>query len=416
MTTQYKTRCPNCAAQFKVTDEQLKQANGALRCGSCLKVFQAADNRVDAPQTTAPQTAAPASPAANRWADAMSSDAAAAAPAQQAPEPPAAPSDNDLLSPNAVPDDADISGSADSLSIDGLELSDTFLNLDGDNIHTPDNQDFVGLHAGGGNNHKDGADESWAEALLEELDDDDTDTSTAQNTPAPAPAQQAPKRPTPKESLPPEPRDAFSDDPSGNDDGLFGGLDLFGDDLQTEPVNVSRSFQERDIRFRREFDWKGLATWSALAVFALLVLVGQYATFNFDTLARTPQWRPWYAPVCETIGCRLPSQSDISQLRGSNLVVRSHPDFENALIIDTILFNEADYPQPFPVLELSFSAINGATIANRRFQPQEYLQGDLSNLDTMPTHTPLHLSLEIVDPGSQAVNYTLNLLPAPTRR
>jgi hypothetical protein len=30
----------------------------------------------------------------------------------------------------------------------------------------------------------------------------------------------------------------------------------------------------------------------------------------------------------------------------------------------------------------------------------------------MPVNTPLHISLEIVDPGEQAVNYNLRLLPA----
>ena len=43
MATQYKTRCPHCAAQFKITDEHLKQARGAVRCGSCLQIFQAND-------------------------------------------------------------------------------------------------------------------------------------------------------------------------------------------------------------------------------------------------------------------------------------------------------------------------------------------------------------------------------------
>ena len=43
MAAQYKTRCPHCAAQFKITEEHLKQARGAVRCGSCLQIFQASD-------------------------------------------------------------------------------------------------------------------------------------------------------------------------------------------------------------------------------------------------------------------------------------------------------------------------------------------------------------------------------------
>jgi len=35
------TRCPKCATSFRITQNQLKTAKGAVRCGSCLTVFQA---------------------------------------------------------------------------------------------------------------------------------------------------------------------------------------------------------------------------------------------------------------------------------------------------------------------------------------------------------------------------------------
>ena len=75
MATQYKTRCPHCAAQFKITDEHLKQARGAVRCGSCLQIFQANDYLVDppAPQQDAPQ---------DRWAGALDGSQSDTAPAE----------------------------------------------------------------------------------------------------------------------------------------------------------------------------------------------------------------------------------------------------------------------------------------------------------------------------------------------
>ena len=38
------TQCPNCETTFQVTAEQLKAANGDVRCGHCLTVFNALDN------------------------------------------------------------------------------------------------------------------------------------------------------------------------------------------------------------------------------------------------------------------------------------------------------------------------------------------------------------------------------------
>ncbi len=45
------TNCPNCQTQFVVTDEQLNQHNGKVRCGHCLHVFDATKELVDVNDT-----------------------------------------------------------------------------------------------------------------------------------------------------------------------------------------------------------------------------------------------------------------------------------------------------------------------------------------------------------------------------
>lgn len=40
------TNCPNCQTQFVVTEEQLSQFGGKVRCGSCLNVFNATQHMV----------------------------------------------------------------------------------------------------------------------------------------------------------------------------------------------------------------------------------------------------------------------------------------------------------------------------------------------------------------------------------
>ena len=77
MAAQYKTKCPHCGAQFRIGEEHLKQANGNVRCGSCLKVFQAMDNLVREQAAKAPATKAPAAkpaakPAASKKPAALS--------------------------------------------------------------------------------------------------------------------------------------------------------------------------------------------------------------------------------------------------------------------------------------------------------------------------------------------------------
>ncbi|MBL7250347.1 DUF3426 domain-containing protein [Alloalcanivorax sp. C16-2] len=343
----YKTRCPHCGAQFKISDEHLGQARGAVRCGSCLRIFQATDHL---------QGDAVPPARADRWRHAMDDE----------------PPQDDQRGPS---------------------LGDDFLDLDGDDSEASD--PFADLDEAGAGG--DNADESWAEALLQELDDDRDGGSPPPG--APPRAEPAPRRATP----PAGPAAERGDDPfeflnstaarrHGNDQPEY---------LAPPPGGPAV-----------------LAKWGLLSLLALLVLAGQYAVFHFQELARTPQWRPYYAQACEVLGCSLPLRSDPGALRGANLVVRSHPDYRNALMVDALLFNEADWPQPFPVLELTFQDLEGNIVASRRFPPAEYLRGELAGAGAMPVATPVHIGLEIVDPGPRAVNYNLRLLAAdgPTPR
>jgi hypothetical protein len=88
-----------------------------------------------------------------------------------------------------------------------------------------------------------------------------------------------------------------------------------------------------------------------------------------------------------------------------NLVVRAHPDAENALLVDAIILNKAPFEQPFTDLVLAFTDLDEKPIASRRFTPKEYLGGELAGKEFMPRNQPIHLTLELVDPGSEAINY-----------
>ncbi|HVL00779.1 MAG TPA: DUF3426 domain-containing protein, partial [Dongiaceae bacterium] len=147
------------------------------------------------------------------------------------------------------------------------------------------------------------------------------------------------------------------------------------------------------------------------SIVLLLVLAGQYVYFNLDQVSRNPSLRPWLELVCQQAGCRLPIQSDLSQIAGSNLVVRSHPHERSALVVDAIIKNNATFEQPFPVVVLTFEDINNNVLASRRFQPTEYIHDSAIDIQRMPPNTPIHLTLEIVDPGKNAVNYQLQFAP-----
>ena len=49
----FVTECPECQAKFRVTEGQLRLANGRVRCGNCLSIFDAESGRADRAPVTA---------------------------------------------------------------------------------------------------------------------------------------------------------------------------------------------------------------------------------------------------------------------------------------------------------------------------------------------------------------------------
>jgi len=328
----------------------------------------------------------------------------------------------------------------DDLDLDSLDLDEELAKLEREELQL--SQEFLALERApreadrllgirddhGPERH----DERWAEALLQEETrrpatppaKAKAKTETAPPVakpvpvpsapaPAPAPARPVAERPEPvlrAEKLAPlpalhaEPEDAprmvpdetpaprLLHEPALRDEGLR--------TLSEEPLHLDWQAPKKP--------WGRWIGWTLLNVLGLLALTGQYVWYHFGELARQEQYRSWFEQVCPEIGCQLPSRVDIDLIKSSNLVVRSHPEFSGALVVDAILYNRASFAQPFPLLELRFADLNGRLLASRRFQPGEYLGGELAGQSEMPPQTPIHISLDILDPGAQAVNYSLS--------
>ena len=174
-------------------------------------------------------------------------------------------------------------------------------------------------------------------------------------------------------------------------------------DIQPEPIKL-----DSDTDSEPNADYAG---WVGGSVVLLLLAALQLFYFNFDQWARTPQWRPAYDTVCSVIGCQLPTVQDVRRIKARNLVVRSHPSVANALVVDTLMQNESAFPQPFPDLVLIFRDLNENIVASRQFSPQEYLSGEMTGSRDMPSRTPIHIGIEILDPGQNAVSYAVQLAP-----
>lgn len=445
----YLTKCPHCGVKFQVTLAQMKLASGAVRCGSCLEVFQANENIVKQKEEAAAPPIVNAikdlpsdKPQKKRWSI-DEEEETAEDDIEWSPPPSAEENEFDDDKPK------EIEMNNTKVSMGGFELNDELGDMLDDYESNPDAYDETEDHSiqdepeeessGFGISddafsdliteadheevNEDGADESWAREMLEQLEDEDkvdVDMMTAddfelEESKTHAPAPEKPKStPKPNEnvqtsSLDDDFLDDFLDTVDEEDDEEQSFDFLQGESVDItleEPPSISLSHAAK------EFDWLDFAKWSALSLAALLVAYIQYMAFNFDELARDPDRRETYQKLCATLGCELPAITQLDQIRGAQLVVRNHEKYRNALMVDAIIFNRARFPQPFPAIQLNFNHHLGKLVQSRTFTPQEYLAGELRGLKEMPVNTPIHVSLEIVDPGKSASSYVMQFYEA----
>lgn len=412
MTDSFVTQCPHCQTSFRVSHAQLSVARGVVRCGSCLQVFNAARQLLE--QRTGKEAVAPDEPT----------------PVEPPPQ-------------RAI---SQKQWTAAELDLDDLDLDEELARLEQREIQPT--KEF-----GQERKHKEDSlsarrdttsdeEEQWSDSLFSgsaaeraeaiEPVQLPADTHTQPTVPPVEPGK--PRRTEPSLSFE---LDDLTDEPMAppmrldleppareHHERLSATDDVDEEMLEAEPPRKKHARSEPgvhdDVLFelidepvqidwqKRRSPWGRRFLWGLLILLGAAALAGQYIAYHFDELARQDQYRPWFQQLCPKIGCAVPSKVDIARIKSSNLVVRSHPDFSGALVVDAIIYNRAQFSQPFPLLELRFADLNGHLIASRRFKPSEYLNGDLEGLAEMPPQTPIHIALDILDPGPKAVNYSLS--------
>lgn len=143
----------------------------------------------------------------------------------------------------------------------------------------------------------------------------------------------------------------------------------------THQVKPAPSFAQRHLRaaagaqaLRRR--WPAVA---AIAVLALL-LVLQLLLADRARLAADPQWRPLLVAVCDAIGCTLPPWREPESIVLLQRDVRPHAELAGVLRVNATIRNDAHWTQAWPHLVLRLSDIDGRTLGQRRFSPEEYLE------------------------------------------
>lgn len=365
MTDTFLVQCPYCHASFRLQHNQLTAARGSVRCGACLKVFNAAS------QADAELLQADPLLSAHDGFESLAALSDEAADSMQ-PVPVTQPHSTASQDPFAK---LDLNAELARLEREE-QLSKNALNKQRPKAkqHTAATRP-----------------DDWPEDLLAQATTRPlagADAVAAQNTTS---AAQPSRKANP--------------------------FDLEHDNFN-RPITASRPVASRyyvdapiqlDWRPKKN-PWPGRLLWTTLSLCAALLLVGQYTWHNFTELARQDSTRPWLEALCSLIDCQLPDKVDVRYIKSSNLLVRNHPTFSGALQVDAIIYNRAPFAQPFPLLELSFFDQHNQHIAKRQFTPNEYLSGELAGQQSMPPQVPIHIALEVLNPSSGILSYQLDFV------
>ncbi|HEB80382.1 MAG TPA: DUF3426 domain-containing protein [Chromatiales bacterium] len=147
------------------------------------------------------------------------------------------------------------------------------------------------------------------------------------------------------------------------------------------------------------------AAWSVGILLLLAALAGQFVYFQSANLAHYPALHPWLERFCGLTGCRVPLPRDLADLDLLDRRVYSDPSAPRALVISLILQNNAAFRQAYPYLQVRFFNLAGHVIALRRFAPREYLPQGPDPAAGVQAHGSVPVTLQIVDPGKDAVSY-----------
>lgn len=461
------TRCPKCSTAFRITEDLIKSAKGVVRCGSCLNVFNATEYLVKKPgDTTSKSQSVPMSKVISdlenmaKTTQTVHKTAASHAVASNSPS-------NKLKKPQVISAESKLnSPSKDDAALFERKSSETSGQLSEDLEDESDVDEAWALELLKEDEESDSPQpqlrkviepdkvqvqkeveakpptelpekiEAAGNANIDlEREDDDVNAPPSPTTAAPEERRSAPavaKAPLQAEPTSnathasvSEPEEAFSSLPetptpeSTNSLDANAALNPILDQVPPDPLLVNHSQESLisgieiepepldSILKERQKSLFSRIFWPSATFLALLGVIGQIFWIQFYRWNQEQPYRFIYQASCLVLDCEVPELINRQAIHTSNLVIRSHPEAEGALLVDVIIKNKAKFEQRFPSLRLTFTDIKNNALATRRFRADEYLGGELTGMTMMPRDQGIHIGLEIVDPGPKAVSYTI---------
>lgn len=153
------------------------------------------------------------------------------------------------------------------------------------------------------------------------------------------------------------------------------------------------------------------ALWSFGGLLSAALLAGQAAYFYGTELSRRhPPLAPALTEFCARLGCEIRPPRAVDLIELAETSIAPHPKYENALRLRAALVNRAEFPQPYPLLEVSLTDSGGNVLARRTFAPTQYLEPPAAAERELSPNVMASALLDITNADGKATGYEIRLL------
>lgn len=148
---------------------------------------------------------------------------------------------------------------------------------------------------------------------------------------------------------------------------------------------------------------------SLIALVLGLALLGQIAFFNRTRIsAEAPELRPAFEALCASLGCSVPLPTDRQLIRTEWSELSFVPQNDHLIQLNATLKNMANYPQAFPVMELTLKDAEDKVVARKAFRPEDYVPASEFKLGQFNGNSELKLQLRMEMTQGKALGYSLH--------
>ncbi len=119
-------------------------------------------------------------------------------------------------------------------------------------------------------------------------------------------------------------------------------------------------------------------------------------------------YRSYLEAFCTVAGCELPSRQDPYRFTLTHTKIDLHPTQPGAIRVTVKLVNEADFPQPYPFLQLTLTDKVGRVVGRRTFTPDLYLDKSTKNL--LGKGELASILFDLARPHEKAVGFVVDIV------